>query len=93
MDTEEKNAAEPPGEPETAESISPAEAGPSPSPPAPVPTPGPVAARRGICVVFEVIAVLVALYFVCAFLYVAFSRLDYPFEIEWMEGGMAVSRA
>jgi hypothetical protein len=44
--------------------------------------------RRVVCVILEVITLVAAAYFIAAFVYISFSRVAFPFEIEWMEGGM-----
>jgi len=59
-----------------------------PQAPEPDRSPEAIQVRRFLCAAFEIIAILAGLYFVCTFLYISFSRLGYPFEVEWMEGGM-----
>ena len=36
---------------------------------------------------FKLILILVSVFFICLFYFVSFSRIAYPFELEWMEGG------
>ncbi len=36
----------------------------------------------------QVLALLAAVWFVFCFLWVSFSRIGYPYDLEWMEGGM-----
>ena len=37
--------------------------------------------------IFRVLLPIAAVFFILLFLYVSLSRIDYPFELEWMEGG------
>ena len=38
----------------------------------------------------RLLIVISSVFFICCFIFVAFSRISYPFELEWMEGGSVV---
>jgi hypothetical protein len=45
--------------------------------------------RKALCTVARRLALVAALVYLAAYCFIALQRIDYPFEIEWMEGGSA----